>query len=114
MPNKYRLGQQVTYKAIMYRHKGSTEATWQRAPVSGAGIIVGKRTMSDGYTSYHPDEGHFYHPTKHHSFWLVAHNLSGYRYVAEKDLEPAADRVWPNELERAFQPHEEEVNGNTE
>lgn len=86
---KYSLGQQISYNAYMFRHK-SERAEWRRFPLSGSGIIVGKRTVSDGYTEYWPDEGYQYKVTKYHNFWLVAHNLAGYRYVAEDDIrEPA-------------------------
>lgn len=37
------------------------------------------------------DVGCIYTPTKHHSYWLVAHNLRGYRHVHEDDMEAIAE-----------------------
>lgn len=86
---KYRLGDRVCYTHIMQRLDTDTGKAWTRLPVSGEGIIVGKRTCTDGYTKsvYAEDGGYIvWWPTKHHSFWLVAYNLRGCRYVAEGDI----------------------------
>ena len=88
---KYKLGQRVSYNASMYRRSTSKGAEWQRTPLPTVreGIIAGKRTCSDGYTdNYYDEEGGYkgYCPTKYHSFWLVAHNLSGCVHVAEEDI----------------------------
>lgn len=88
---KYCLGQKVHYRGIMRKFKRSGGRKWENWRLSGDGIIVGKRTVSDGYSRYHPDEGNVYCSTKHHSFWLVAHNLTGYRYIAEEDIEPCQE-----------------------
>ena len=90
-PLKFKLGQRVRFRAYMYRSKMSMRAVWKRGRYEGEGIIVGKRTCTDGRIEYDSEEGYSYHATKHHSFWLVAPNLSGCVYVAEDDLEAMGD-----------------------
>lgn len=57
---KYRLGDRVQYTAHMQRIDTKTGKIWTRLPVSGEGIIVGKRTCSDGYNKgcYSEDGGY--------------------------------------------------------
>ena len=92
---KFQLGQRVKYEFYMVRSGSRMESHWHRRPVRYPktiveGIIVGKRTVSDG-TIEDCGDCNVYIPTKHYSFWLVAHNLSGYQHVAEDDLEANDD-----------------------
>lgn len=86
---KFQLGQRVRYLGYMRRDKGHGRARWMRYSCPGEGVIGGKRTCTDGHVKdiYSEDGGYsMWWPTKYHSFWLVAPNLSGYRYVAEADI----------------------------
>lgn len=89
--NKFTLGQRVKYTAIMKRNKGGLKCHWWRKVYNGGGIIIGKRTVSDGFTDTGYEGASIYVPTEYHSFWLVTHKLSAYRYVAEEDLEAIDD-----------------------
>lgn len=39
------------------------------------GLIIGKRTLSDGVVIYRGDDGASYEPLRHFTAWKVAHNI---------------------------------------
>ena len=85
----YQLGQQVVYNRHItrrgYRPDGAPgpDACWSselwpgRPTDGGAGIIVGKRTLSNGdiHVSYGEDAATVYKPTEHFQAYLVAFDL---------------------------------------
>ena len=47
--------------------------TWRPIPQSqGTGIVIGKRTLFNGYNVYEPDCGNIFHPLEHFDAYLVA------------------------------------------
>ena len=89
MSTPFELGQRVRMTGTLAKAKGWDGATqrtsWTESalPTNGAypvareypeGVIVGKRTVADGTTSYE-EFGGVFTPTKHHEVWLVAFHL---------------------------------------
>lgn len=47
--------------------------SWESLSYSqGEGIVIGKRTLSNGYNEYHPETGNIFHPQEHFQAYLVA------------------------------------------
>lgn len=65
------LGPERIWTSVLY---GDGRSPGQRTP-SGQGIVVGKRTISDGDTSGGYDEWTVYTPFQHYTAWLVAYDL---------------------------------------
>lgn len=85
----YKLGQRVRYSAWVVKRKGGAATKWARIgpfTVVLTGIIVGKRTVAEGETTYWDDAGYEFKASKHISVYLVAPNLSRYVHVLPEDL----------------------------
>lgn len=65
------LGPERIWTSVLY---GDGRSPGQRTP-AGQGIVVGKRTISDGDTSGGYDEWTVYTPFQHYTEWLVAYDL---------------------------------------
>lgn len=88
IPPEFELGDRVRYEHFLVRrHPESGEflgpgSIWTTVLYgegnrtgSGQGIIIGKRTLSDGDTLYNYDVGNEYRPFRHYTAWLVAYDL---------------------------------------
>lgn len=89
---EFELGDRVHYEHVLIRRHsrpgeflgpkriwttvrfGDGRETGQRTG-SGQGIIIGKRTLSDGDVDYHYDAGNEFVPTRHYPAWVVAYDL---------------------------------------
>ncbi|WXW93182.1 hypothetical protein SEA_BRAYBEAST_46 [Arthrobacter phage BrayBeast] len=60
-----------------WKEKRHVNVEWTVNPFDGPaeGIIVGKRTLSNGYREYHYDAGYEYGPAEHFTAYLVAFDL---------------------------------------
>jgi len=97
----FRLGTKVTFTKLLARHKDNhaidrmhpeskklilpriggyytypaywVENVFSEAPTDG--VIVGRKTLSDGYTVHDRDDGNQYYPMRHFMAWEVAYSL---------------------------------------
>lgn len=84
----FQLGQPVSYRHTIRRRPKfwgrdtvqfdkfwTTEVYPGKHTEGGQGIVVGKRTLSNGNTSYAYDDGTTYTPKEHFTAYLVAYGL---------------------------------------
>ena len=77
------LGQEIEVKSILRRVKSRRDSDpwtyldWIEGPLEQprTGIVIGKRTLSNGFTSVEPGEGILYTPTDYINVLLVVFNL---------------------------------------
>ncbi|WP_461169295.1 hypothetical protein [Arthrobacter sp. Z1-15] len=108
----FQLGQRVTYSEHLRRREAGTgefglrpDRLWSsnaghfsgegweehRWP-GGEGVIVGKRTLSNGTANWLGDGGTEYVPTWHFTAYLIAHNLHRKPvYVLPEHIEPVIE-----------------------
>ena len=53
--NTFYPGDQVRLNDIYIRHRNGSQRYWQKVPAAGRGILVGIRTLQDGYMAEHHD-----------------------------------------------------------
>lgn len=103
------LGQRVTFKATLTRTSlarelaGPWRKAWRRhGRLAMAGIIVGRRTLSDGVLELGYDEPTVYHPERHFTAYLVAYDLNRKPvHVLPEDLYPPPVTVTREQLEQS-------------
>lgn len=96
----YKLGDKVLVAAVLRRryefdrgprtYERPYGKVWKRGPAKRLrGIIVGKRTLSDGVSDGARETWRRYIETRRYSAYIVAFNLSArHEYVLEEDLLP--------------------------
>lgn len=78
-----KLGEEIEVKSILVRIRTYNDSEpykyveWSEYPLEQpkTGIIIGKRTLSNGFTSTEPGEGTLYTPTDYINVALVVFNL---------------------------------------
>ncbi|MFA4834945.1 MAG: hypothetical protein WC749_02570 [Dehalococcoidia bacterium] len=106
MPKKFELGQKVIVNARVLPHPSCEDEDtirnvrrWERHEIPWVcGIIVGVRTVKEGYADYikghslsyslePPEEYYAFIPTKHIKVYLVALNMKTFIRVLPEDIE---------------------------
>jgi hypothetical protein len=102
----YTLGQPVTFTQTLSRvwatvapsdFTGPHPKKWVPIPNPGAGIIIGRRTLSNGVnTGLYSDDGISYKATEHFTAYLVVETLNSKPvHVLPEHLAPADDTPPP-------------------
>jgi len=91
----FKLGDKVHVKARLipakiYNEEGNKLRQWERREVNREGIVVGVRTVQEGYSSYYYEEGWIFTPERRIKTYLVAVSLNEMWHVLPEDIEKMA------------------------